>query len=260
MDDCRHSTDLINNIKSPIGFLENRVNTFLDSKGSADGERARVLLLEASAHKDGTSLVQCLLDYKVDPNKIPENFVRAPLYMACQYNNISTVKILLDKKADVNVKTKGSERDRTPLHAAALKGLPDIADILLEKQPDLDVQDHPLNETPLHDVVLTCRLENDALKRIEFIKRLIRAGASPYIKDMIYNATARTYVLDKNVYEFIEEKRGPQVCAEIKKYRSELRFNIYFSLRKQQVIEQEFYPDIAKFIANLVYPNNPEKS
>ncbi|KRX10058.1 Protein kinase-like domain [Pseudocohnilembus persalinus] len=68
------------------------------------------------------------------------------LHYACQEGNPNIVKILIDKKADLDAKTIFQ---RTPLHLAALRGYNQIIELLIEKGADINCQDK-LFSTPLH--------------------------------------------------------------------------------------------------------------
>lgn len=208
------------------------------------------LLIEACIHREGTSLVKKLLENKVDPNKMPE--VEYPaLHMACQYNNAATVQLLLDNKADVNLKEKW--QSKTPLHFVTKVVFLNIADILLKEMPDLTMQDF-LGNTPLHCIVVyQAWLYGDYSGRLDLMKKLINMGANPYIKNKRCIGED-VYEPNKNVYELIQDEWGAQECIEIKKYRSELRFNACLWLVKGKLPQ-----DIIKLIVNSVYPEKPKE-
>ena len=62
----------------------------------------------------------------------------APILVAASRNCVETVKLLLDKGADVNAKDNDGW---TPLIKAASGGLTDLARVLLERGADIDVVD-----------------------------------------------------------------------------------------------------------------------
>jgi ankyrin repeat protein len=86
-------------------------------------------LLHASAEGDREQVVK-LLDEGMDVNgRSP--FVRTtPLILAAWNNHIDTVRLLLDRKADVNAK---DITGWTALHAAAFGGHTEIMQLLLER-------------------------------------------------------------------------------------------------------------------------------
>jgi ankyrin repeat protein len=61
-----------------------------------------------------------------------------PILVAASHNCVDTVKLLLDKGADINAKDHDGW---TPLIKAASGGLTDLARLLLEREADMDVVD-----------------------------------------------------------------------------------------------------------------------
>eukprot|EP00439_Symbiodinium_sp_Y106_P004340 s6034_g1.t1 len=69
-----------------------------------------------------------------------------PQHMEAKRGLVNVVRLLLDKRADPNVKNSDGE---TPLHHAALEGHSEVIRLLLQKKADLNVQDS-VGMTPLN--------------------------------------------------------------------------------------------------------------
>lgn len=69
-----------------------------------------------------------------------------PLFLAAKNRFESVIKALIEKGADVNIKTNTKA---TPLHWISYWGLTDFVKILLEKGAHVDVRDS-LRKTPLY--------------------------------------------------------------------------------------------------------------
>jgi len=69
-----------------------------------------------------------------------------PLHFACRRGNVDVAKVLLEAKADVNLKT---QLGRQPLHAAAEQGSTELTKMLLEVGANMETGDARM-QTPLH--------------------------------------------------------------------------------------------------------------
>ncbi|MBY0548368.1 MAG: ankyrin repeat domain-containing protein [Candidatus Obscuribacterales bacterium] len=72
---------------------------------------------------------------------------KTPLHRACESGNLSMVKLLVENKADLNM--KGTVVQWSPLHFAAWSGIPEVVEYLLTRGMDVNTQDVGLG-TPLH--------------------------------------------------------------------------------------------------------------
>jgi len=70
-----------------------------------------------------------------------------PLHYAARVGKLSAAQALLEKKADLSVRT--SDTKRMPIHAAAENGSVEVVKLLLEHRAELDATDGRLR-TPLH--------------------------------------------------------------------------------------------------------------
>ncbi len=77
-------------------------------------------------------VLSLLIEYGGDPNlvNVADSSGYTPLHVACQANNVSTVQLLLEAKA--NPTTRNQITDWVPLHEAAWKGHVDCARVLIE--------------------------------------------------------------------------------------------------------------------------------
>ena len=73
-----------------------------------------------------------------DPN-CPDRRGLPPLFLACAYGRYAMVKLLVDRRADIHFKLRGT--GVTPLHVAASNGFPDIVELLIGLGVDFVTRD-----------------------------------------------------------------------------------------------------------------------
>lgn len=128
---------------------------FMIDKGAnvnALDENGRTPLINAM-WSDSVMVVKTLLENgaKIDPKACPTNgscnfMTGSALHLAAKNGNMEFVELLCQDKSIVNLKDDGCER--TPLHYAAIKGYRDIAEKMIDKGADINVQDRN-KKTPL---------------------------------------------------------------------------------------------------------------
>lgn len=114
------------------------ISTTFDKQGNT-------LLYYAIANFD-CSVVQFLLDSKIDVNSSINKQGDRALHVSAQYGQLEIVKMLLGHKADVNFKNK---ENSTSLHSAAISGNVEMATLLFQNEGDI----HAVNskgQTILH--------------------------------------------------------------------------------------------------------------
>eukprot|EP00457_Paulinella_chromatophora_P012473 gb/GEZN01012683.1/.p1 GENE.gb/GEZN01012683.1/~~gb/GEZN01012683.1/.p1 ORF type:complete len:291 (-),score=52.68 gb/GEZN01012683.1/:120-992(-) len=87
--------------------------------------------------------------------------------------NLHTMRRLLES-GSVSVNTVDSQEGKTALHMAVDRGLPDVANFLLERKANVNAADLE-GQTPLH---YACVCDHDALARL-----LLKYGANPNLED-----------------------------------------------------------------------------
>ncbi|MCS7244590.1 MAG: ankyrin repeat domain-containing protein [candidate division WOR-3 bacterium] len=104
-------------------------------------------------------------------NQIYKNSYSQELIVSTSKGELSKVKDLIKKGADINSK---NEYGKTPLHIAVENNYEDIVKVLLENKADVNIKDNNGN-TPLHIAVM---------KGNEYIiKELLKNGANENIKN-----------------------------------------------------------------------------
>jgi ankyrin repeat protein len=98
--------------------------------------------LHIAATKGLDSIVTTLIEVGASVNRCD---AKGELPLCLAVDNVSTVKILLDNSADVNVKNKSA---LTPLHYAAFRGKLDSVEELIKRGANIDAIDES-NLTPL---------------------------------------------------------------------------------------------------------------
>jgi len=106
-----------------------------------------------------------------------------PLHFAAWYDRTDAVKWLVDNDADVNA-VGGS--GFTPMHLA---GRPEIAELILQKKPDLNVRDRSSGRTPLQAAasrLTEARGEEERVRWRQLVDLYLRFGAEYDILTAIY--------------------------------------------------------------------------
>jgi len=151
---------------------------------------------------DGVKCVKYLLDHGAEVNQ--QNFATArgatPLFMAAHFGNVKITKILLDRKADVNI----ADYDGiTPLHmAASTNSNASTLKLLLDYKAKVNANGF-MKQTPLHWA--TKRKDN-----IERVYLLLRYNAEINAKDNqeatpLYNAASMGNI---NTINFLLEHKA----------------------------------------------------
>jgi ankyrin repeat protein len=154
-------------------------------------DRAGDSALQIAAVRGFDKVVHVLLDYGAeiddyDGSRDP----RTALVIAVTCNKPAVVRTLLQRGANINLQTKANGKLTSgPLHFAAGNGLLEVAEILLEFKPDLELRDGR-NETPL--------LVASRFSKTEIVQRLLEAGADVEAKVDPYNTPLTKSVLAKN--------------------------------------------------------------
>ncbi|KAL8694794.1 MAG: hypothetical protein Q9218_000640 [Villophora microphyllina] len=128
--------------------------------------------LQLAASRPYFKITEILLDHgaKVDAYDVSTSVGRwPPITKAVSYNRPTAVRLLLQHGANINIQTTvDGQISPSPLHIAAQKRLLEVAEILLQHKPDLELRDNR-NQTPL---IVACRLLDT-----RFVQRLLAAGA-----------------------------------------------------------------------------------
>ncbi|VDK73322.1 unnamed protein product [Litomosoides sigmodontis] len=137
-----------------------------DAKAVFTGDYRKEELLEAARNGDEKILLSCLTSYNVNCHATAGR-KSTPLHLACGYNQVRAVKILLEKGADVQAVDIGG---LVPLHNASSFGHLEVVNLLLEAGADAQAEDL-WKFTPLH--------ESASKGRLEVVKLLVANGADP---------------------------------------------------------------------------------
>lgn len=149
--------------------------------------------LQIAATLGFDKVVHVLLDYgaEIDDYDAPRN-PRTALLIAVISNKPAVVQTLLQRGANINLQINANGKlISSPLHFAAGNGLLEIAEILLEFKPDLELRDS-LNETPL--------LVASRLSKTEIVEHLLAAGADIEAKVDPFNTSLTRSVSVKNFH------------------------------------------------------------
>ncbi|KAL3989932.1 Ankyrin repeats (3 copies) family protein [Acanthocheilonema viteae] len=169
-----------------------------DAKAVFTGDYKKEELLEAARNGDEEILLSCLTPFNVNCHAVTGR-KSTPLHLACGYNRVRAVKILLEKGADVQAVDVGG---LVPLHNASSFGHLEVVNLLLEAGADSQAEDL-WNFTPLH--------ESASKGRLEVVKLLVASGADPTRK--IGNAKAPIeYITDEDAKkEVLHEYAGYKI-------------------------------------------------
>ncbi|EXF76523.1 hypothetical protein CFIO01_06447 [Colletotrichum fioriniae PJ7] len=117
----------------------------LDTGIEIEGQRQEQYLSDA-VKQDNTELAQVFLDYGVNINA-QESSGEPPLYLAAREGTLPMVKFLVERGADVNVRTIA--KGLTPLYGATLQSRPEVVEYLLSKGADVTIPSKARNWSPL---------------------------------------------------------------------------------------------------------------
>ncbi|VDK65945.1 unnamed protein product [Onchocerca ochengi] len=182
-----------------------------DAKAVFTGDYRKEELLQAAKIGDEESLLSCLTPFNVNCHAATGR-KSTPLHLACGYNRVRAVKILLEKGADVQAIDIGG---LVPLHNASSFGHLEVVSLLLEAGADSQAEDL-WNFTPLHESASKGRLEwlkNPNFNRSKVVKLLAANGADPTRKTGNAKAPIE-YITDEDAKkEILYEYAGYKIYA-----------------------------------------------
>ncbi|XP_065647546.1 ankyrin repeat domain-containing protein 27 isoform X3 [Hydra vulgaris] len=152
-----------------------------------------ITLLHVAAFCGHDVIVKLLLrEAEANPNVFIISNKWTPLHLACQYNNIECVNLLLKKGAKTNVKDINGN---TPLHFCCTNGYIESAILLLQKGADVRIINKRGN-TPLHNA---CRWNY-----ADLVQLLLHYGAPVNIYNKLHILPIN-YSEDKAIHTAINE-------------------------------------------------------
>ncbi|MGB1298874.1 MAG: ankyrin repeat domain-containing protein [Psychrobium sp.] len=110
-------------------------------------------------------LMKLLLKAGAKVNAVRRHGAKTALYIAIQKSDLNMIRLLLNAKASVNIRT---DQRQTALHLAVGKKHLGMVNLILQGKPQINVLDY-VGETALHDSV--------RYKNLPVVKRLLQAGA-----------------------------------------------------------------------------------
>uniref|UniRef100_A0A158Q7B9 Poly [ADP-ribose] polymerase n=1 Tax=Elaeophora elaphi TaxID=1147741 RepID=A0A158Q7B9_9BILA len=171
-----------------------------DAKAVFTGDYKKEELLEAAKNGDEEILLSCLTPFNVNCHAVTGR-KSTPLHLACGYNRVRAVKILLERGADVQAVDIGG---LVPLHNASSFGHLEVVNLLLEAGADSQAEDL-WNFTPLH--------ESASKGRLEVVRLLAASGADPTRKTGNAKAPIE-YIIDEDAKkQVLHEYAGYKIYA-----------------------------------------------
>jgi ankyrin repeat protein len=101
----------------------------------------------------------------------------APIYEVARSGSVDIMRWLLNHGADASAQT---DLGRLSLHRAAFNENLEAVQLLLEYNPDINLQDN-YGDTPLHDILARIGPSTEG-KVVEIVRRLLEYGADPNIR------------------------------------------------------------------------------
>lgn len=129
--------------------------------------------LHAFAKTGNEQRVLSELESGASPNEY-DTLGFTPLHISALNGHQAIVRILLDKNASINIKTRSDAAD-SPLHLAAFNGHAQIVQILLQNGAQVNIR-NAFRNTPLHEAAL--------LGDLESIEYLVAHGANTQLKNI----------------------------------------------------------------------------
>ncbi|KAL3940230.1 MAG: hypothetical protein SGBAC_005190 [Bacillariaceae sp.] len=132
--------------------------------------------LHSASRDDDTETIERLLDQAtndidIDGTIASQRNEPTALQIACMWGNLSTVRLLLDRGANIEARDKCLQ---APLHHASMKNSLEVAQLLLDRGANVEAKDHNL-QTPLHFI--------SSRNNVEFAQLLLDRGANIEAKD-----------------------------------------------------------------------------
>ena len=115
--------------------------------------------------------LQVLIEQGINVNIPDDDDGETPLHKACSFNNVESIKLLLDQGADVNIQ---HNYGYTPLYTACSNNSVESVKLLILNGANVNIPDN-YGRTPLH---LACRYNS-----VEIVKLLLYNGANVNIQD-----------------------------------------------------------------------------
>lgn len=156
-------------VKSIIALA--KTSRVLDvANGKSDEEFAEMTPLCLAISKKQNDIVQILLDNGANPNKLTINSF--PLIFASQMGDVSIIKILIEKGAEIN--SADTKTGNTALHEAARVGHENVVQFLLTVGADINAT-NKVGETPIFSAGLSVFFRRGPFPKI--VEKLITAGS-----------------------------------------------------------------------------------
>ncbi len=175
-------------------LLEHGANVYLRNSSRVNALRAAVL-------NKSPALVEKLLNHS-SPDIATERPSYTILHLAAEQADPATMRILLDKLVQTGVLDINAVNGtlQTPLHVAALAARADVAQVILEYSPEIDMLDAD-GATPL---LSACRSGKHRVieangNRTEFVDLLVQKGANLVVYD---NKGQSAWVLARGYQDF----------------------------------------------------------
>ena len=149
-------------------------------------ENGATAFIRASQSSD-TALMKLLLDYKADPKAVTAQgdnaltasagigWVDGVTYERSAKENLEAVRMLLDLGLDPN---SANQEGRTPLMGAALKGRPDVIQLLVDRGAKLETRDRGSRDTHIPGATIA-GLTWEAL---DYAEGLVRVGVQSAVE------------------------------------------------------------------------------
>ena len=187
--------------KSNLKMLKAIIETAQELNEKVDLNRAygRYTALLGAISEKNLATVKYLLEKGANPNVrsfISEKQRKSPLIYACEHNLLDFVKVLVEKGADVNERSYVRWQVRN-LYRTPLDTAKDLSILkfLLEKGADVNAKNGELDRTALHRAVLSRSLDTARL--------LIEKGATVNMKDKEGNMPLHLAAY-KNDYDMVK--------------------------------------------------------
>lgn len=177
------------------------IKGYIEKGWNINREHNGKLPINAAIVTKDDKLLKLLIDNKADVN-IKDNTGNVPIISTIITKDNILLKLLIDNKANVNIKNNTGD---APLHVATRFKYKRVVDILLEKKADVNTQNNE-GDTPLH--ITSNLMINNIHDNV--IMKLLEAKANPNIKNKkgitpLY--VASTYRAKDNI-KFLLDAKG----------------------------------------------------
>ena len=171
-----------------------------------------------AAQSSDTALMKLLLEYKADPKAVTAQgdnaltaaagigWVDGVTYERSAKENVEAVRMLLDLGLDPN---SANQEGRTPLMGAALKGRPEVIQLLVDRGAKLDARDRGSRDTHIPGATIA----GITWQALDYAEGLVRVGVQSAVERPEAKALIRKLMIERGMKVPPENRTINSICV-----------------------------------------------